>query len=113
MRPVRFVALSEDGQALVLADEVGRLLALPLDERISGALHAEPGSGPVALTVAGTGGEPTPSLSPATSKRASALVSRLTTSRASPVCRSTASCGTPGRSSRSGRCSLSTPGVRA
>ena len=42
MRPVRFVALSEDGQALVLADEVGRLLALPLDDRISGALHAEP-----------------------------------------------------------------------
>ena len=39
MRPVRFVALSEDGQALVLADEVGRLLALPLDDRISGALH--------------------------------------------------------------------------
>ena len=29
MRPVRFVALSEDGQAFVLADEVGRLLALP------------------------------------------------------------------------------------
>ncbi|MFI5934935.1 septation protein SepH [Actinoplanes sp. NPDC051494] len=38
MRPVRFVALSEDGQALVLADEVGRLLALPIDDRISGAL---------------------------------------------------------------------------
>ena len=35
MRPVRFVALSEDGQALVLADEVGRLLALPIDERVS------------------------------------------------------------------------------
>jgi DUF3071 family protein len=41
MRPVRFVALSEDGQALVLADEVGRLLALPIDDRISGALHHE------------------------------------------------------------------------
>src|SRR5688500_1880936 len=41
MRPVRFVALSEDGQALVLADEVGRLLALPIDDRISGALHAD------------------------------------------------------------------------
>ena len=46
MRPVRFVALSEDGQALVLADEVGRLLALPIDERISLAMHAEPGSHP-------------------------------------------------------------------
>src|SRR6185437_5275768 len=41
MRPVRFVALSEDGQALVLADEVGRLLALPLDDRVNGALHNE------------------------------------------------------------------------
>ena len=41
MRPVRFVALSEDGQALVLADEVGRLLALPLDDRINGALHTD------------------------------------------------------------------------
>jgi hypothetical protein len=64
MRPVRFVALSEDGQALVLADEVGRLLALPLDERISTALHAEPGAGPVTFTVAGSGSEPAPSLSP-------------------------------------------------
>jgi hypothetical protein len=64
MRPVRFVALSEDGQALVLADEVGRLLALPLDERVSGALHAEPGAGPVAFSVAGSGNEPAPSLSP-------------------------------------------------
>jgi hypothetical protein len=44
MRPVRFVALSEDGQALVLADEVGRLLALPLDDRVSGALHHEGGT---------------------------------------------------------------------
>src|SRR4029450_8977490 len=29
MRPVRFVALSEDGQALVLADEVGPLPCAP------------------------------------------------------------------------------------
>jgi hypothetical protein len=41
MRPVRFVALSEDGQALVLADEVGRLLALPIDERVATVLHAD------------------------------------------------------------------------
>jgi hypothetical protein len=41
MRPVRFVALSEDGQALVLADEVGRLLALPIDDRVSGAVTHE------------------------------------------------------------------------
>src|SRR5262245_35240972 len=62
MRPVRFVALSEDGQALVLADEVGRLLALPLDERVSTALHAEPGGPP--LAVAPASGDPVPSLSP-------------------------------------------------
>ncbi|MEU1756242.1 septation protein SepH [Micromonospora matsumotoense] len=62
MRPVRFVALSEDGQALVLADEVGRLLALPIDERIATVLHAEPGAPP--LTVVPNGVDPTPSLSP-------------------------------------------------
>ena len=52
MRPVRFVALSEDGQALVLADEVGRLLALPIDDRISGALHADGSPVPAGATVA-------------------------------------------------------------
>ncbi|WP_433531066.1 septation protein SepH [Micromonospora sp. CA-263727] len=62
MRPVRFVALSEDGQALVLADEVGRLLALPIDERVAGAMHAEPGA--PALVVAPTAADPVPSLSP-------------------------------------------------
>ncbi|NJC72852.1 DUF3071 domain-containing protein [Planosporangium thailandense] len=41
MRPVRFVALSEDGNALVLTDEVGRLLALPVDDRLAGALRVE------------------------------------------------------------------------
>lgn len=41
MRPVRFVALSEDGHALVLTDEVGRLLALPIDERVHGALRPD------------------------------------------------------------------------
>ena len=41
MRPVRFVALSEDGHAFVLADEVGRLLALPIDERVNSALRPE------------------------------------------------------------------------
>jgi hypothetical protein len=47
MRPVRFVALSEDGQAFVLADEVGRLLALPIDDRVHSALrpdHSHPTS---------------------------------------------------------------------
>jgi Protein of unknown function (DUF3071) len=63
MRPVRFVALSEDGQALVLADEVGRLLALPLDQRLSGALQGEPGGGSV-VAASSAGPEPAPSLSP-------------------------------------------------
>src|SRR6266540_5813027 len=64
MRPVRFVALSEDGNALVLADEVGRLLALPIDERVATALHNEPGSQSTTLTVTLPAGEPVPSLSP-------------------------------------------------
>nr|MDT0660183.1 septation protein SepH [Micromonospora sp. DSM 115978] len=63
MRPVRFVALSEDGQALVLTDEVGRLLALPIDERVATVLHTEPGSTPLAVAAAPTN-EPPPSLSP-------------------------------------------------
>jgi hypothetical protein len=65
MRPVRFVALSEDGQALVLADEVGRLLALPIDDRVSGAVthetHPSSPGGSVALMHADTA---TASLSP-------------------------------------------------
>ena len=32
MRPLRFVALSEDRQALILTDEVGRMLSLAIDE---------------------------------------------------------------------------------
>ena len=41
MRPVRFVALSEDGQALVLADEVGRLLTLPIDDRVAAMMRSD------------------------------------------------------------------------
>ena len=56
MRPVRFVALSEDGQAMVLADEVGRLLALPIDDRVAGALthdhHVVPAGSAVAVVTA-------------------------------------------------------------
>ncbi|WDZ86464.1 septation protein SepH [Micromonospora cathayae] len=63
MRPVRFVALSEDGQALVLADEVGRLLALPIDERIATVLHTEPGAPPLAVATERPP-DPVPSLSP-------------------------------------------------
>jgi hypothetical protein len=61
MRPVRFVALSEDGQALVLADEVGRLLALPRDDRVMAALRGDGAAGSPAVTSA-TG--EAPSLSP-------------------------------------------------
>ncbi|MEV4620888.1 septation protein SepH [Asanoa sp. NPDC049573] len=62
MRPVRFVALSEDGQAMVLADEVGRLLALPLDDRLNGVLHGDAAAG--AVSGAGHFGDQPPSLSP-------------------------------------------------
>jgi len=63
MRPVRFVALSEDGQALVLADEVGRLLALPIDERVAAVLHGDAGAG-AAVIITQASGDPAPSLSP-------------------------------------------------
>lgn len=62
MRPVRFVALSEDGQAFVLADEVGRLLALPIDDRVSTALRLErSAAGPAPAPTTETGAS---SLSP-------------------------------------------------
>src|SRR4051812_40958074 len=64
MRPVRFVALSEDGQALVLADEVGRLLALPIDDRISGALHTDGTPHTIGTAVAVANAEVMASLSP-------------------------------------------------
>lgn len=43
MRPVRFVALSEDGQALILTDEVGRMLSLAIDEVVVKAVSREQG----------------------------------------------------------------------
>ncbi|HEY2949356.1 MAG TPA: septation protein SepH [Micromonosporaceae bacterium] len=64
MRPVRFVALSEDGQALVLADEVGRLLALPIDERVTGALRPDRAASQAALAMAAAPGQPPPALAP-------------------------------------------------
>jgi hypothetical protein len=64
MRPVRFVALSEDGQALVLADEVGRLLALPIDDRVSTVLHADGSSAPPGTSVAMSQSDAVASLSP-------------------------------------------------
>jgi hypothetical protein len=64
VRPVRFVALSEDGQALVLADEVGRLLSLPIDERISTALDPERAASPNTVTIAAVPYDASNSLSP-------------------------------------------------
>jgi hypothetical protein len=64
MRPVRFVALSEDGHAFVLADEVGRLLALPIDDRIQAAVRPErPGQSTVSPSP-GPAADPDASLSP-------------------------------------------------
>ncbi|GAA4596461.1 hypothetical protein BJY16_002024 [Actinoplanes octamycinicus] len=62
MRPVRFVALSEDGQALVLADEVGRLLALPLDDRVTGVITDGPAAPGTAVAVIAP--DTAPALSP-------------------------------------------------
>ncbi len=56
MRPIRFVAISEDGQALVLADEVGRLLALPIDDRVHAAMRTD--RGPGTMTSVPPNGEP-------------------------------------------------------
>jgi hypothetical protein len=64
MRPVRFVALSEDGHALVLADEVGRLLALPIDDRIATALGSDRPANSATLTVAPAPMDPGAVLSP-------------------------------------------------
>ena len=64
MRPVRFVALSEDGQAMVLADEVGRLLALPIDDRVTGAVTHEGQAAQTGSAVAVMAPDAQPSLSP-------------------------------------------------
>jgi hypothetical protein len=41
VRPLRFVALSEDGQALILTDEVGRMLSLAIDEVVIAAVRRD------------------------------------------------------------------------
>src|SRR3982750_4561225 len=64
MRPVRFVALSEDGQAMVLADEVGRLLALPIDDRVAGAISTDGHPAVASTAVAVMSPDTPPSLSP-------------------------------------------------
>ncbi|MGI8647188.1 MAG: DUF3071 domain-containing protein [Acidimicrobiales bacterium] len=43
MRPVRFIALAEDGQSLILTDEVGRMLFLKLDDSLLSAVRHERG----------------------------------------------------------------------
>ncbi len=64
MRPVRFVALSEDGQALVLADEVGRLLALPIDDRVQTVMRHERGTVMAPLAPAMSSSDQEAALSP-------------------------------------------------
>jgi hypothetical protein len=64
VRPVRFVALSEDGHAMVLADEVGRLLSLPIDARVSTALDPGKAPAPGTVTMATVGFDANNSLSP-------------------------------------------------
>ncbi len=64
MRPVRFVALSEDGQALVLADEVGRLLSLPIDERVTTAIDPDRAPAPGTVTIATVAYDGSNTLSP-------------------------------------------------
>jgi hypothetical protein len=64
MRPVRFVALSEDGHAFVLADEVGRLLALPIDDRVNAALKPERSGGSAVASHLATAQDTEASLSP-------------------------------------------------
>ena len=105
MRPVRFVALSEDGQALVLADEVGRLLALPIDDRVHSALRPEPEPSDARPI----GDRRRRCSRRGTSRPASAPASPPTRSPGSPASRSTGSCATPARCCRSGPCSPSTP----
>ena len=108
MRPVRFVALSEDGHALVLADEMGHLLALPLDERVNGALSPDR-----ATQLPWPSRRARRCSRPVTSRRASAWARPPTRSPAPPACRSTASCGTRARCCRSAPCSPSTPAAPA
>jgi Protein of unknown function (DUF3071) len=64
MRPVRFVALSEDGHAFVLADEVGRLLALPIDDRIQAAVRPDRSGQPALSPSSGPAADSEASLSP-------------------------------------------------
>jgi hypothetical protein len=58
------VALSEDGQALVLADEVGRLLQLPIDERVTTAIDPDRAPAPGTVTIAAVAYDGANTLSP-------------------------------------------------
>ena len=108
MRPVRFVALSEDGQALVLADEVGPA-ARPADRRADRRARCTPSQ----AHRRSRWRRPPPTrrrrCRRGTSRPASAPASPPRTSPGSPACRSTGCCATPARCCRSGRCSPSTP----
>jgi len=53
MRPVRFVALTDDGHALVLRDEAGRMLSLAIDDVVTAAVRREQtgGRGQLAMDI--------------------------------------------------------------
>jgi hypothetical protein len=104
MRPVRFVALSEDGQAFVLADEVGRLLALPIDDRVHSALRPDQSGHPTSTPETGSS-----QLAPRDIQariRSGESAEEVARVAGVPVDRATR-----GRCCRSARCSPSTPGA--
>ncbi|WP_205752305.1 septation protein SepH [Cryptosporangium phraense] len=51
MRPLRFVALSADGQAMILTDEVGRMLSLAIDDQVIAAVQRERSGTPGQLSM--------------------------------------------------------------
>jgi hypothetical protein len=75
MRPVRFVALSEDGHALVLADELGRLLALPIDERVAAVVDVPESGDALRAKVEGAPSRPEAKRRPAPQRPAAVSLS--------------------------------------
>jgi hypothetical protein len=75
MRPVRFVALSEDGHALVLADELGRLLALPIDERVAAVVDVPENGSALRAKVEGAPSRPEASRRPVPQRPAAVSLS--------------------------------------
>ena len=110
MRPVRFVALSEDGQAWCSPTRSAACWRCPSTSGSPPLCTPSRARSPTTLTVAACPATIRRRRCPrATSRPASAPASPPRTSPASPACRSTGCCATPARCCRSGRCSPSTP----